>query len=75
MQSGTWKLRGYDAFAHERYSIPGEFDSENDAMAAARAYLDELERLQPGAKNEGPYGLQDHVYVIRPDGTEFRVTD
>ena len=76
MQSGTWKLQGRDTFAHDDYDLDGEFDSEDEAIAAAKVRLDNLERSQPTASSGGQHGIgiQDHVYVIRPDGTRFRVT-
>ena len=73
MKSGTWKLQGRDTFAHEDYDLDGEFDSEDEAIAAAKVCLDDLERTQPTASSGGQDGIQDHVYIIRPDGTRFRV--
>jgi hypothetical protein len=73
MQKEKWKLQGYDTFAHEGYPLDGEFETENEAIAAAKAYLDDLERTQPSASSGGQDGIQDQVYVIRPDGTSFRV--
>jgi hypothetical protein len=73
MPDGKWTLQGYDTFAHESYPLDGEFDTEEAAIAAARAYLDELEQAQPSLSSGGQSGIQDGVYVIRPDGTGFRV--
>jgi hypothetical protein len=73
MQSGKWKLQGYDTFAREDYPLDGEFDTEADAIAAAQSRLADLERAQPSASSGGQDGIQDRVYVIRPDGTLFRV--
>ena len=73
MQRGIWKLQGRDTFAHEDYGIDGEFDSEDEAIAAGKVCLDDLERDQPTASTGGQDGIQDQVYVIRPDGTIFRV--
>ena len=73
MQNNKWKLQGYDTFAHEGYPIDGQFDTEDDAMAAARVRLDDLERTQPSASSGGQDGIQDRVYVIRPDGSSFRI--
>jgi hypothetical protein len=73
MRSSTWKLQGRDTFAGEEYALDGEFDSEDAAIAAAKACLDELDRSQPIASSGGQDGIQDHVYVVRPDGTRFRV--
>ncbi len=73
MQNATWKLVGYDPFSNEEYRIDGDFDTEADAVAAARAYLADLERTQPSAASGGQSGVQDRVYVIRPSGARFRV--
>ncbi len=68
-----WKLRGHDTFANEDYPLEGEFDTEHDAIMAARLRLRDLEITQPSETSGGQAGIQDHVYVIRPDGTRFRV--
>jgi hypothetical protein len=73
MSDGKWTLQGYDTFAHESYPLDGEFDTEQAAIAAAKDHLDELERTQPSASSGGQDGIQDRVYVVRPDGTSFRV--
>jgi hypothetical protein len=72
MQNGTWKLQGYDTFAREYYPLDGEFDTEADAITAAKSHLADLEREQPSASSGGQDGIQDRVYIIRPDGTFFR---
>jgi len=36
MQIIKWKLQGYDTFAREDYPLDGEFDTEADAIAAAK---------------------------------------
>jgi hypothetical protein len=73
MQEAKWKLQGYDTFANEEYPIGGDFYTEADAVAAARAYLDDLERTQPSAASGGQDGVQDRVYVIGPTGARSRV--
>jgi hypothetical protein len=73
MKNRKWKLQGYDTFACEYYPLDGVFDTEADAIAAAQLYLAELEQRQPSASSGGQDGIQDRVYVIRPDGTSFRV--
>jgi hypothetical protein len=67
-----WTLEGYDTFSDERYPISGAFDSEESARAAADGILDELERQQPSSSSGGQEGIQDRVYIIRPDGTAYR---
>jgi len=73
MQNGIWKLQGYDTFAREEYPLPGEYDTEEAAVAAARERLEYLERTQPSQTSGGQAGIQDRVYVICPDGARFRV--
>jgi len=64
----TWKLRGYDTFAGEWYPLEGIYLSERAAHKRLRA----LERSQPPATSGGQEGIQDQVYIVRPDGTMFR---
>jgi hypothetical protein len=73
MQNGKWKLEGYDTFSEEEYPLPGEHDTEDAAIAAAQERLADLERTQPSESSGGQDGIQDRVYVIRPDGERFRV--
>ncbi len=73
MHAARWTVRGYDSFAHENYPLPGAFETEDDAIAAARGHLAELEIAQPSASSKGQDGIQDRVFVIRPDGSVFRV--
>lgn len=68
-----WRLLGYDTFAREEYPLPGEYDSEAEAVNGAMKRLEEMEKLQPSHHSGGQDGIQDRVYVIRPDGTIFRV--
>jgi hypothetical protein len=73
MQNGKWTLLGYDKFAGEYYPLNGKFATEAEAMPAAKSRLADLERTQPSASSGGQDGIQDQVYIIRPDGTLFRV--
>jgi hypothetical protein len=73
MQNVKWKLQGYDTFANEDYPLEGEFDTEHDAITAAKVRLANLEITQPSVSSGGQDGIQDQVYVIRPDGSRFRV--
>jgi len=75
MPDGGWQLRGYDTFARQSYPLPGTYRSEADAIAAARLRLVELEQEQPSASSggQGEGGIQDRVFVVRPDGTSYRV--
>jgi hypothetical protein len=71
---GQWRLRGHDTFAGEDYPLPGTYWTEAQAQRAARRRLAELERMQPSASSGGqrPGGIQDRVYIVRPDGTAYR---
>jgi hypothetical protein len=73
MQNNKWELRGHDTFTNEDYPLAGDFDTEHDAIMAAKLELINLERTQPSLESGGQDGIQDHVYVIRPNGTRFRV--
>ena len=68
-----WKLQGYDTFSREDYPLPGEYETEDEALAAAHERLEHLEKTQPSRTSGGQGGIQDQVYVVRPDGTMFRV--
>jgi predicted LPLAT superfamily acyltransferase len=64
-----WNLRGWDTFAGESYLV-GRYFTEAGARRAAKRYLRRLEKDQPAAI-AGP--IQDKVYVVRPDGSEFQL--
>lgn len=74
MTKGKWKLEGWDEFEGAPYSLPGAFDTEEEAREAARKRLAYLEKNQPSrlSGGQGPFGIQDQVYIIRPDGTKYR---
>jgi hypothetical protein len=67
-----WSLEGYDTFAGECYPLPGRFRNEEAARRAAHKYLLKLERTQPSAVSGGQDGIQDQVYIRRPDGSMYR---
>lgn len=71
--SKRWKLIGYDTFSNEDYSI-SEHRSQALAEQAAAERLQELERTQPSAHSGGQalYGIQDQVFIERPDGSRYR---
>jgi hypothetical protein len=71
---GRWKLQGYDTFSLEYYPLPGRYWTEGLARMAAKLYLRHLERTQPSAFSGGQTqaGIQDRVYIVRPDETEYR---
>ena len=72
-----WKLQGYDTFQGGNdafYPLEGEYDDQAAAEQAALVRLAELEKTQPTQSSGGQSkdGIQDHVYVVRPDGTKYR---
>jgi hypothetical protein len=73
MPSRLWKIQGHDTFSREDYPLPGEYETEEEAVAAAHERLEHLEATQPSPTSGGQDGIQDQVYVIRPDGIVFRV--
>jgi hypothetical protein len=73
-----WHLKGYDTFEGGEgafYPLDGEFDDEQAAIDAARERLVELEKTKPSAGSGGQDeigGIQDKVYIVRPDGSSYR---
>ncbi len=69
-----WRLEGYDTFDGAPYPLEGVYGTEAAARAAARGRLVYLETTQPTAASggQGELGIQDRVYVVRPDGTKYR---
>jgi hypothetical protein len=75
--AGTWGVEGYDTFEggpDAYYGVKDGLASEEDAQIAAAAYMKELDRTQPAASSggQGPMGIQDRVYIVRPDGSRYR---
>ena len=72
-----WTLEGYDTFSGEPYDLPGEFNTEAEAQVAAQKRLVELEETQPSAESGGQssHGIQDRVFIVRPDGTKYRFSE
>ena len=68
-----WTVEGYDTFSRESYELPGIYFSEEEAVKFALEYLEKLEKQQPKRFSGGQSGIQDQVFVIRPDGSNFRV--
>lgn len=71
---GPWRLRGYDTFAGEWYPLAGEYPTETAARQAAAAELRDREEEQPTAQSGGqhPGGIQDRLFVVRPNGSVYR---
>lgn len=74
--TGNWGIEGFDTFDNHPYPLPGSFKDENEAREAARARLIHLEETQPTESSGGQHscGIQDRVFVVRPDGTKYRYT-
>lgn len=78
MKARKWSLEGYDTFEggpDAYYPLEGEFDDEQAVQAAARDRLAELEKTQPSSDSGGQGGIQDQVFVVRPDGSKYRFQD
>lgn len=69
-----WSLKGYDTFEDAFYPIHGFHYSLEGAEDAALKQLTKIEALQPTSTSggQGKYGIQDQVYIVRPDGTSYR---
>ena len=67
-----WKISGFDTFAGESYPLRGGFTSQEAAERAALRRLGVLEMMQPSDVSGGQGGIQDQVFVHRPDGTSYR---
>jgi len=67
-----WRLEGWDTYAAHSYPIAGSYGSEWMARIAARIELWKLERLQPSSDSGGQEGIQDQVWIVRPDGSSYR---
>ena len=70
----VYKLEGYDTFECEFYPVPGEYATEDEVKKAACKFMQELEELQPSETSGGQEdsGIQDRVYIVKPDGTKYR---
>lgn len=68
-----WRLIGWDTFEGAEYPLT-DHDSEDKACEAAREKLRQVEIEQPSASSggQGLLGIQDRVYIERPDGTRYR---
>ena len=69
-----WKLEGWDVFDAGNYAIDGEYNTEEQAIEAAKAHLIELEKSQPNKESGGQSdrGVQDRVFIVKPDGSKYR---
>ena len=69
-----WRLEGYDAYSEEPYEIRGEWPTEEKTREAARDHLREIAFYQPEemAGGQTDEGIQDRIFIIRPDGSKYR---
>lgn len=69
-----WNLVGYDTFSEETYPLGGNYPSEQKAQEAAHKRLVALEISQPSEDSggQGILGIQDRVFIQRPDKTIYR---
>jgi hypothetical protein len=77
-ESLVWHLVGYDTFegGPDAWYTLGTYLSQYAAERAAAARLRHLERVQPAAQSGGQlYGIQDQVWIARPDGSRYRWLD
>lgn len=58
---GPFSLLGYDSFECEYYNIPPVHDTEEEAVAAAQAYWEQLQVAQPP---ETAGDLQDKLFIV-----------
>lgn len=74
-EAGNWHLEGFDTFEGKSYPLPGSYPTEKKAIEAAKKQLAELEKTQPSATSGGQssMGIQDRIYIVRPDGTKYRI--
>jgi len=68
----TWGLREKDTFSNEWFDFGERFSSEEDARTAAREILNEHEIDQPTESSGGQDGIQDQVWIVRPDMSIYR---
>lgn len=69
-----WKLVSFDTFAETFYHLPGTYVGEKEARQAGALRLEELNKNQPPETSGGQddLGIQDRIFVQRPDGSRFR---
>lgn len=68
-----WKLVGFDTFSSEEYSL-SEHKTQALAERAAAERMQELEKSQPSSQSggQGIFGIQDRVFIQRPDGSRYQ---
>ena len=66
-----WRLVGWDTFASEAYPV-SLHATEQECRVAAREFLRSLEIQQPSEQSGGQDGIQDHVFILGPQGEQYR---
>lgn len=76
-RNGKWCLEGFSVVENRPYPLRGECDNEADALDAARLRLAHLERFQPTESSGGQDddGIQDRIFIVRPDGSRYRFVE
>ena len=74
MAKGKWKIQDYDTFEGEFYGLCGGWDTEKKAKQEAKKRLMEIEKNQPSTQSggQGFGGIQDQVFIVKPDGSKYR---
>lgn len=68
---GEWKLKGRDKFTGKFYDIFDSYPNEQSAIEMARERRADFGLTQPSSGSQGRKGVQDKVYIVRPDGTQY----
>lgn len=73
VERNKWYLVGFDTFEGEEYPLE-EHNSQESAEQAAMERLLSFEESQPSNESGGQAkeGIQDQIFVVRPDGTRYR---
>lgn len=70
--SSHWKLRGFDTFSSELYTLPENYANEDQVLLAAGRMLSEMRRNQPDMADDE---LEDLIFIVRPDGSNYRYSE
>lgn len=73
-KKGGWRVGTYDTFEEQFYGGGIKYSNEETAQAAARKELARIKKFQPDSMSGGQEfgGIQDRVFIVRPDGTKYR---
>ena len=74
-EAGQWHIDSMDGFDMDAYPyrLSGPYGTEDEALRAADGHFADLEASQPSASSGGLWGIQDRLYLVRPDGTSMRL--